>query len=398
MHRIDGFHGSDMAVTEKGIRIVYLELGGGSVVSGNSATRYGGGIRVDNHVETVVAARSVIEDNFSGRGGGGMSVEKISNVTLVGGSQLSILAESSPEFFPDVTSPGVFLTEGSTLVGKPGSVFTENYAVYSAGHIYVAFSNLTLVGSWLSWGSTLGAGGGVCLGGSSTAIIRNCTISESYAVGNGGGFTVSASQLLLEDTWLHGNAAGINGGAVQAYAANVSLVGCTAASNAAEGAGGAVWAGQGMILELRTTNVTNSTAADGAGIALSSDVAEVTISEVTLENGKAQRGGAIFLHPHSEPGVTLFSQLSFCNNTAGVGENIYWVCPQNFSAAAQPTCSGCVHPEGTSLFVTDAVRYEVLQDGAALQAEGARAASGTVLSPAAMYVALDFYGNVTALP
>lgn len=176
-----------------------------SIISGNSAGGYAGGIYSDNN--TVTVTNSTVSGNKAAQGGGGISSEygtvTVTNSTLAGNSASG--------------SGGGIYTYGSTSsLSITNSTLSGNSAEYGGGIYNSSNASLIIAGSTLS-ANPAGTGGALYNAGNMW--LANSTLSgnEAYDFGggifNGGGAWIHNSSIvfntLVEGTDL--GAAGIDG-------------------------------------------------------------------------------------------------------------------------------------------------------------------------------------------
>ncbi|KAK3280820.1 hypothetical protein CYMTET_11354 [Cymbomonas tetramitiformis] len=357
-------------------------------VSTNLAQRNGGGAYAANTVQAVVEAGTEIADNYARENGGGLLVYGMTRLTVQGGS--SVLRNRAGK-------GGGLLLVDSQLTVSAGSVLSSNYAYYEGGHIFMSNCSLAMEDSKLQQGSTSGRGGALHANHKSSVAVHQCDISSCSAQQGGGGIAVQDSRCVMSDVDIHSCSAGTNGGAVFLERGAVASISSAAMwSNEADGDGGALWADTDSVLNLSTTTMTDNRAYSGAGVALTAEVRGVNLTSLTLQGGSAATGGGVSLQPNENASVVGMRGLYFHNNSAGVGENIYWVHHEAFPSSMQPSCVDCAHPSGTSLFRTNAVTFVIMQNGSSLPSSGWSTAG--LASFQMLFAALDFYGNITALP
>jgi predicted outer membrane repeat protein len=262
-----------------------IELNANEAENGN-----GGGASFTNSTVTTTGAKTgvLFLENRASQAGGGIYATS-TNITLQNGAQFNgNKAEGG-------NGGGLYLTGSSSNTASLGAAtFFENIAAQSGGGLY---ANAVVV--------TVG----------STANFQ----SNSAQAGDGGGFYVSGSSLVLGGVTFQSNRAFVSGGG--GYLANGALsvsAGTLLDDNRAQTAGGggfAVYNASTVLVEAAqiSNNIANS---DGGAL-------HITNSPLTVQNGAtfnsntatAGRGGAIYV---SGSNSTL-ANLTFSKNKAGSG-------------------------------------------------------------------------------
>eukprot|EP00854_Cymbomonas_tetramitiformis_P000613 gene613-1040_t len=308
-------------------------------VSTNLAQRNGGGAYAANTVQAVVEAGTEIADNYARENGGGLLVYGMTRLTVQGGSSVlrnragkgggGLSVEAFCQTFvlgSSILSNRLLLVD-SQLTVSAGSVLSSNYAYYEGGHIFMSNCSLAMEDSKPLCAVYIRAG-------------HFCHSAR------GEGTCETDSRCVMSDVDIHSCSAGTNGGAVFLERGAVASISSAAMwSNEADGDGGALWADTDSVLNLSTTTMTDNRAYSGAGVALTAE-------------------------PNENASVVGMRGLYFHNNSAGVGENIYWVHHEAFPSSMQPSCVDCAHPSGTSLFRTNAVTFVIMQNGSSLPSSG----------------------------
>lgn len=230
---------SDLVITE-------------STISGNTATKNGGGIYLHEAFPGTLEIRgSTITDNTAGQDGGGIYATE--SVTTIANSIIS----------------------GNTAGGAGGgasgsgsitnSIISDNVAGGGGGGL---FWGGDISDSTISGNSAI-SGGGIRGGGT---IVR-CTISGNTA-GTGGGMSNISGPTTITDSVFSGNVTtGTRGGAIyNSSSETLSLIGTTIVGNAATGSnskGGGIYNEAGPSRRMTIANcviLANSSAGDGGGI------------------------------------------------------------------------------------------------------------------------------------
>ncbi len=166
-------------------------------ITGNMATSDGGGINNFDMSCELMILTSVIADNMSGAGGGGISNDGFCMITD------SVLAANEAIIGGGVLS-GVFFPETLDIVRceiRGNSATDEGGGIYNAAVLSIENSTVT--------GNTAGTdGGGIfMLLATESASVTHCTITDNTAVGDGGGILDDFNPIILGHTIVAGNAA-----------------------------------------------------------------------------------------------------------------------------------------------------------------------------------------------
>ncbi len=129
----------------------------------------------------------------------------------------------------------------------------------------------------------------------STAAIDGVTITGGNGAGNSGGAILSHGALTIAESTISGNSAGGAGygygGAIYEYGSNLTLQGCTIASNSGGWLGGGIFAGS-TNLKISDSTITGNSARYGG--AMYTDFDTATISDSTISGNTANLGSAIY--------------------------------------------------------------------------------------------------------
>lgn len=286
----------------------HVTIQNGSTIQGNTGTR-GGGIYTEH--STVEVKDSKIDRNTAddapekapnsnkGLGGGIYSYEStltVTDSTISGneakGSTSLIWYNSKDEISSEALGNG---GGGICAVGKKSDVTLDG---------------VTVTGNKATY-SKKGTGAGIeAQGGSLT--VKDSTISNNEAQGNGGGiFSAEGNVLDVSGSTIQGNKGNNGGGVHVGTRANATLKDCTVAGNKADtvnGTGGGVSAfGIGVDVTLDNVRVENNTAdgknGKGGGVYLQGNqfgASSITLKNGTIiqnntANGKNGNGGGVYL-------------------------------------------------------------------------------------------------------
>ncbi len=156
-----------------------------------ATTTFGGGVRINGAGDSVTFNNSIIRDNFSGFGGGGL--------VITGAATASITLNNTTVTNNQATGSGggIFLNSGGTLIAT-NSTISNNTASSAGGNalgggIHNASGTITLTNTTVSnnFATTTGAtnafGGGILTSGTSIANISGGSVSNNTANSTGGG-------------------------------------------------------------------------------------------------------------------------------------------------------------------------------------------------------------------
>jgi len=332
----DSAPGSGGAIRAKSVASVTLT---DMIVTGNEATGDGGGIAMENIVNsiwTLTINNSTVSNNHAGDSGGGIESDGSGIIAINSGSVIS----------------------GNTALNKGGGIFLDSILV----SVFLQSASLTMRGTLVSDNRTLsatgsgGAGGGIFNNGDGSVNITDSVVQNNSAIGEGGGFgasgcpgtlTITSSSFLnntatgsngfggamfvcgpttsIAFTEINGNSGGATGGGIFAFG-TLTVQNSTIASNTAVGNGGGI--------ELRTTgtsSITNSTitnntslnnggGSNGGGLDASFEfTGAVNLTGVTITGNFADNGGGIFWPGTSGTSVTFVDTIAAKNSASTTG-------------------------------------------------------------------------------
>ena len=322
-------NGSDVSVGAGGGVFVsdnsHVTIQNGSTIQGNTGTR-GGGIYTEHSAvevkdstianNTATDVPSGASNSNKGLGGGIYSYDStltVTDSTISGneakGSTSLITYDKNGELSSSTLGNG---GGGICAVGKDSNV-TLNKVTVTGNK---ATSNVS---------TNLGAGGGIeAQGGSLT--VKDSTISDNNARGNGGGiFSAQGNVLDVSGSTIQGNK-GNNGGGIHTGEARdpsktpskATITDTKILENEAigSGEGGGVYVGTRADATLKGCTVAdNKSVSTGGGIA--AKLSTVTLDGTTVENNQAVNGGGLFHLGIAVPGsLTLQNGSIIRNNTA----------------------------------------------------------------------------------
>eukprot|EP00854_Cymbomonas_tetramitiformis_P003165 gene3165-4008_t len=363
-----------------GARLVAAKatLDGGSRIAG-CRSMYGGGVLSIGGVLTISGNTSMVSNRANI--GGGVLVRGGGLVAMLGGCSLQ-------ENFAETFGGGLY-AEGSAVLMAGGSVNAEGIAGIGGGSLYVRGSKVNITGGSAIVGGVAGfSGGGIRIVDSQVTVeesrVEGCITREN---GHGGGLSVDNSTLTIRGTRVVRNEASTGGGLMLGSQTTFDAADSEIAHNVGS-YGGGVWVdtwARGVVQRCRFEG--NGAHLAGGGIGLGSNVGvRVALENLTFSQQWAERGAGVFISSMVDPGSrTVLRHLAFEDNRA-VGEHIFWEHHENLTEADQPVCLECEHhPANTSLLVTSAIAYDIVQDGVRVSGSGVHSSSGNLLAPPLTY-------------
>ena len=361
------------------------EVGDGNLAHGHTAsTGAGGGVYISN--SNVTIKDSTIQSN-TGTRGGGVYVEKGSTVDVKDSNIDNNRATETPTDSAKETPSGSSTSDPNE---KPKTPHNNGLG----GGIYSYDSTLTVTGSTISGNEAEGTtspirynekgelsysalgqgGGGICAvgkesnvtldrvtvtGNKATAFadnkfgtgggidaqggsltVKDSTISDNYARGNGGGiYSAKGNVLDVSGSTIQGNK-GDNGGGIQLSASTATFTKTDILNNeTTDSLGGGVYVGTQVNATLKDCTVAgnkvNKENGMGGGICAYGVGFDVTLDHVQVENNTANGvGGGICAYGFAaNPGkITLKNGTTIKGNTAASGGGIYALGPMTILA------------------------------------------------------------------
>ncbi|KAK3245629.1 hypothetical protein CYMTET_44819 [Cymbomonas tetramitiformis] len=339
--------------------------------TGNTATQTGGGL----HVETasLVMRHVAVRGNRASQGGG-ISHMLLSSVTLLESTVSDNVAASE--------GGGLFTEDGATVLSAATSV--ANNTAEGGGGLDVHQGSLAVDAASEVAGNVASEGGGARLVAAKATLDGGSRIAGCRSMYGGGVLSIGGVLTISGNTSMVSNRANIGGGVLVRGGGLVAMLGgCSLQENFAETFGGGLYA-EGSA---RCRFEGNGAHLAGGGIGLGSNVGvRVALENLTFSQQWAERGAGVFISSMVDPGSrTVLRHLAFEDNRA-VGEHIFWEHHENLTEADQPVCLECEHhPANTSLLVTSAIAYDIVQDGVRVSGSGVHSSSGNLLAPPLTY-------------
>ena len=387
----------------------------GTRVLHNTANRAGGGIElVTGILEMTAATVDVNSATGGGAGpgnGGGVHITgltgQVGRINVIGGSVSGNTAASE--------GGGLWNQAGNIMVIRQGAVVSGNTASGDAaddggGGIFNNNGRLAIgeaaVISGNTANGTAGSGGGIFSMGSGVSIEGGTTITGNAANRAGGGIEVVNGEVIVVDSTIENNNAGVtgtpnpgNGGGVHVTGTSftrVDLRNALVKNNHAAGEGGGLWNQTNGVMLVRigsevSGNTASGDAADQGGGGIFSR-GRLVVNAATIDgnqaNGTAGSGGGIF----NVGAVTTIENSTVSNNTAhraGGGVEVVdgWVSTRNMDlvgnnaggAAPSPGDGGGLHVSGAGLSRVTIEESQVSGNTAARDGGGIRHQAGSIL-------------------
>jgi hypothetical protein len=306
----DSAPGSGGGIRAKSVASVTLT---DMIVTGNEATADGGGIAMENVVDstwTLTINNSTISKNHAGDSGGGIESDGPGNMVI---------------------NPGTEIT-GNTALNQGGGIFLDFVLVFPVFHS----ANLTMRGTLVSDNKTLGAageGGGICNGGNGIVNITTSVIQNNSSHTGGGVFGDCLGTLSVASTTFLNNTATANAGAVASCGPTTSISFTEIYGNSSGGAGGGIFVA-GTTLNVKNSTLANNTAAlNGGAIELEtsgtgSSASSITNSTITdngaLNNAGGSAGGGLYASASFFTGSLNLTGVTISGNFADDGGGVFW--------------------------------------------------------------------------
>ena len=386
-----------------------------SSITNNTANRAGGGIEL---VTGILEMTGATVDNNSATGGGsgpgnggGVHITglmgQVGRINVIGGSVSGNTAANE--------GGGLWNQAGNIMVVRLGAVVSGNTASGDAaddggGGIFNNNGRLAIgqavVISGNTANGTAGSGGGILSMGSGVSIEGGTTISGNAANRAGGGVEVVNGEVIVMDSTIENNNAGVtgtpnpgNGGGIHVtgtHFTRVDLRSSIVRNNQAASEGGGLWNQTNGVMLVRigtevSGNIASGDAADQGGGGIFSR-GRLVVNAATIDgnqaNGAAGSGGGIL----NVGAVTTIENSTVSNNTAhraGGGIEVVdgWISTRNMDltgnnaggAAPSPGDGGGLHVSGAGLSRVTIEGGQVSGNTAARDGGGIRHQAGSIL-------------------
>ncbi len=198
--------------------------------------------------------------------------------------------------------------------------FVSNHADYSGGGLTSAASADPYLRSCSFQGNQAAFGGGISAYGSGRLDVGGTELVGNAAQVDGGGIHAGTTygNVLIRDSWLHGNTAVSKGGGLFVPAGLAQVVNCTFNDNKAKSGAGAAAASGSMLDVASTIFVHNATSGGGSSTLAAVAPAGAGTSVVNHYNDFFANTGGNYLNTFDNVGLSLLDpQLSVCCPAVG---------------------------------------------------------------------------------
>ncbi len=223
-------------------------------------------------------------------------------------------AKSSGESIFSVGSGSTLIIKGkggenASMITGANNGFASGGAVFVSGNSKLVMQKMSIVGNKAK------QGGGVFLKGG-TAEFKDCKFENNSASGNGGGLYVdSGASATMNKCKFAVNSANDGGGIYNL--GTVTLNNCELTCNSVKGGGAGIWSKGDASLN-KTSITQNTNAVNGGGVTNHKDM---TLANCTITgNGVTQWGGGLFIDTNGK--TVLENDCEISNNTAATGAGI----------------------------------------------------------------------------
>lgn len=297
------------------------------IVDGTITGSTTSGVTIKDAGDTNVLLKDLtIEDN-KGTQGGGVSIDKKSNVTF---TDCTITGNEAAR-----NGGGIYAKGGSTVTVNGGSISGNSAAgttwgtsggggIYAEGGSTVNLNDTTIADNHVT--GNYGSGGGVRVN-NGTLSADHVKILENTTNSNGGGISVKDSVLTVTASEIRNNVAGgSNGGGVEIIGSTTdnkehTITNTEITDNSAEERGGGVYVEQASIT-IKDSTLDNNHAKHTDGSQASSEGGGLSVrggKDVTLDNTKvtnnsAKDGGGIWVRDDVDTNVTIKNNCKITGN------------------------------------------------------------------------------------
>jgi hypothetical protein len=282
--------------------------GSGVEIHNNTASLYGGGVRLYGGRATFEATD--IHDNAAPRGGGVYATEQGGHSPVLNLPANGDIADNEA-LTGDGLGGGVYVRQGSVSLSGASDLYA-NHAIQGGG-AYLVTATLTLQGdaSEVGYNTSTDSGGGVFAQGSSVNLDEDAEIEYNEAgtggLGLGGGAWLDDSTLFSDRASINGNTAENAGGGV--YAANGSIVDMDLGGTFCPGA--------------RCSRLHNNVASAGYGGGVYLSGSDGWLDNTFVESNRGTLGGGVYAYQSTiHVDNSLFTRNS-ASNGSGDGARLF---------------------------------------------------------------------------
>ena len=320
-------------IRAKGVASVTLTA---MIINGNEATADGGGIAMENQINStwvLTISNSTISNNHAGDSGGGIDSDGTGSIVINGGTLIS--GNTALNFGGGIFVEGAFAGTGGANLTMQATLVSDNKALASSafggGIANVGTGAVSITGSTVQNNSSGNFGGGfsdaVCRG---TLSISSSAFLGNTAVNGGGAIEDCGARTLIAFSQIDGNSSGGVGGGILARGTTLMVQNSTFANNTASLNGGGI--------ELQTSgtgssasSITNSTITNnstdnngggdnGGGLDASAGfTGSLKLASVTISGNFASNGGGLVWAGTSGSAINLVNTIVAKNSAASVG-------------------------------------------------------------------------------
>jgi len=300
----------------------------GNLISGNYASRSGGGINIGGDSVFVALSGDTISGNYA-EGGGGIyagNCEMQINDCVLSGNGSSWIGGGIHANLSNISLEGCILHRdtATTFAGGIGVYesqllidncdFTDNKAGIRGGGIHSDNSSLRIDNSIFETDSSATFGGGIAVS-QSNVTINNCILRLNHAQILGGGIHSDYSNLIINNTSFEKDTSFTAGGGVFVWQSNLEIDACNFKNNFAIYSGGALYSDSTLVNIVNTTLEENR-ANWGGGIGIYHDTIE--IADCSFSLNQSEHGGAL----NSEQSILNINNIAFMRNNSLWGGGI----------------------------------------------------------------------------
>jgi hypothetical protein len=305
----DGTQGSGGGIRDQGIASLTLN---NVIIANNIATADGGGIAMENTVNThwvLTINNTIIENNHAGDAGGGIETDGSSKVFITGGAILNntCVNQGAGIWLDAIADPnnanvldGAALSVTNTLIRGNAALDMLGGGIGNAGN-----GTVTIFGSTIAGNFSGGMGGGFGdENGQGSLSVTNSLFLDNVAFADGGGVQEGGPTTTLTRSEIDGNVSGATGGGVIDTGTTLTVLRCTIANNTAAGNMTTNAGGGGIELEttgastITTSTITgnralNNAGVNGGGIDAQALAGALMLLNDTITSNFAAQGGGI---------------------------------------------------------------------------------------------------------
>ena len=294
---------------------IYLEKGslelGPALMENNTATIDGGALYISGGLLTLKHT-STIQDNSTGRNGGGVWVDGGSKSNV--GVSVKQLARLKRNKADNGKGGGVFIYQGQLVVAENKSIVLESNSAQNGGGAYIQGTMNVKGTSTVNDNVASQEAGGLYINGGDLKVANSIVLSGNYARSRGGGIVVNSGNIDFSSANIYNNRAGYdtsntivntnaNGGAICVTQGSITIGEGNIHDNYSARYGGAIYASNENDADFTTAakNISlvgsgvfqKNNASYGGGLYVSGNI-NMTFAGSVINNN-AVNGGGVFL-------------------------------------------------------------------------------------------------------